>query len=134
MKIGFVSQKNILDHHGFSYVFVNQLKSDCILQKNNIKETYKKIKNRIKDIFVQNIMYHIKSKSENNEGKLIFYGKLKEIYKKENYLNIKNVELRKIISNIRMSTHKLKIETGRYKNIEKGKRVCDVCNLSAIES
>ena len=33
-----------------------------------------------------------------------------------------------------MSTHKLEIETGRYKNIDKEKRVCKVCNLSKIES
>ena len=103
--------KNILDHNGFSYLFVNQMKPDCILEKNVIKNTSNKVKNRIKDIFEQNIMYHIKSQSENNKGKLVFYGKLKDIYKKENYLNIKNVKLRKIISNIRMSTHKLEIET-----------------------
>ena len=126
--------KHILDHNGFSYLFVNQMKPDCILEKNVIKNTSNKVKNRIKDIFEQNIMYHIKSQSENNKGKLVFYGKLKEIYKKENYLNIKNVKLRKIISNIRMSTHKLEIETGRYKNIDKDKRVCNACNLSKTES
>ena len=65
--------KNILDRNGFSYVFINQIKSGSIIGENNIKETSKRIKNRSKDIFEQNILHHIKSKSESNEGKLIFY-------------------------------------------------------------
>ena len=115
-------------------MFINQIKSGSIIGENNIKETSKRIKNRSKDIFEQNILHHIKSKSESNEGKLIFYGKLKEKYGKESYLNMKNVEYRNMISNIRISTHKLQIETGRYKNIEKEKRLCRVCNLNKVET
>ena len=33
-----------------------------------------------------------------------------------------------------MSTHKLQIETGRYKSIEKEKRLCTLCNLNKVES
>ena len=47
---------------------------------------------------------------------------------------MKNVEYKIMISNIRISTHKLQIETGRYKNIEKEKRLCRVCNLNKVET
>ena len=115
--------KDILDKNGLSYIFINHLNSSAVT-KQSIKETAKRLNNRSKEIFEQNIMYHIHSKSEIREGKLIFYGKLKYIYNKENYLNIENLEYRNILSNIRMSSHKLQIEIGRYKNIEREKRLC----------
>ena len=65
---------------------------------------------------------------------IIFYGQLKDRYNKENYLNIKNVEYRKLLSNIRMSSHKLHIEIGRYKNIERENRLCEQCNMMKIET
>ena len=86
------------------------------------------------DIFEQNLFHYLQNKSLKNEGKLIFYSKLKEKYNKENYLNMKNIEYRKMITNIRISTHRLNIETGRYQNINKEERVCNLCNLNEIES
>ena len=126
--------KNILDKNGLSYIFINHMNSQDIISEKSIKESAIHLKNRSKDIFEQNIMYHIYSKSEKGEGKLIFYGKLKDRYNKENYLNIQNFENRKILSNIRMSSHKLKIETGRYTNIERENRLCELCNMRKIET
>ena len=126
--------KNILDRSGLSYIFINHTNSTDVISQKRIKETAIHLTNRIKNIFEQNIMYHIYSKSEHGEGKLIFYGKLKDRYNKENYLNIKNVEYRKLLSNIRMSSHKLQIEIGRYKNIERENRLCEQCNMKKIET
>ena len=39
----------------------------------------------------------------------------------------------KEISKIRMSSHNLKIEKGRYHNIERQSRLCVLCNLNDIE-
>ena len=126
--------KIILDKNGLSYIFLNHKDSVNIINHRGIKEMGFYLKNRIKDIFEQNIMYHFHIKTKNKEGKLIFYGQLKGRYIKENYLNIKNVEYRKMLSNIRMSTHKLELETGRYKHIERENRLCKSCNMKKIET
>ena len=78
-------------------------------------------------------MHHIHNSSNTNTGKLGFYGKLKESFDKEIYLNIKNVSNRKAISELRMSAYKLKIEKGRYVNINRNERICRNCDLGEIE-
>ena len=44
------------------------------------------------------------------------YRKLKTCIKYEKYLNIRNVEIRKNITRLRISAHKLIIETERFNN------------------
>ena len=39
-----------------------------------------------------------------------------------------------MLSNIRMSSHKLELETGGYKNIERENRLCKSCNMKKIET
>jgi hypothetical protein len=123
-----------LDKNGLSYIFLNHKDSVNIVNNKGIKEIGFNLKNRIKDIFEQNIMYHFHIQTKIKEGKLIFYGQLKDRYIKENYLNLKNVEYRKVLSNIRMSTHKIELETGRYKNIERENRLCKSCNMMKNET
>ena len=49
------------------------------------------------------------------EGKLRTYFKIKTNFGYENYLSIiKNVEQRRGLSKLKISTHKLQIEIGRY--------------------
>ena len=79
-------------------------------------------------------MYHIEQKGIRGEGKLAFYGKIKTKYNSESYLNIKNLENRKALRDIRMSTHKLNIETGRYKKISRELRICEHCSMNKIET
>ena len=40
---------------------------------------------------------------------------------------------RKALVKLRISSHKLLIETGRYDNIPRNERVCNVCNCKTIE-
>ena len=44
------------------------------------------------------------------------YRKFKTCIKYEKYLNIRNVEIRKNITGLRISAHKLRIETERFNN------------------
>ena len=46
----------------------------------------------------------------------------------EKYLNIPNQNVRKAVTNLRLSCHKLPIESGRYINIERNERLCTYCN------
>lgn len=41
---------------------------------------------------------------------------------------------RKMLSRFRCSSHKLAIEEGRYRNIERNERLCTKCNMKQIET
>ena len=68
-----------------------------------------------------------------NNGKLSFYRKIKTHFEFEPYLNhIKLFKLRRCVTAIRISSHKLEVEVGRYTNknkkyIERNKRYCMLC-------
>ena len=52
----------------------------------------------------------------------------------EKYLTIiKNPNIRKIISQFRVSNHKLPIERGRYENIPRDQRICKLCDSGEVE-
>ena len=63
-----------------------------------------------------------------------FLRQIKDTYSFEHYLNIENDQHRKSITQIRLSSHRLAIETGRWQNILRENRLCKYCNLSAIET
>ena len=63
-----------------------------------------------------------------------FLRQLKDTYSFETYLNIENDQHRKSISQIRLSSHRLAIETGRWQNIPRENRLCTYCNMGTIES
>ena len=70
-------------------------------------------------------------------SKLEFYRNLKQEYKFDNYVQIKDRKRRAALTNLRISAHKLHTETGRYKkydqelkkytNIPKDERRCQTC-------
>ena len=69
-----------------------------------------------------------------NSTKLSFYGNLKKEYRLEDYLTfIKNAKQRKIFTQYRISNHKLLIEYGRYQNIPREQRICQLCTLNEVE-
>ena len=66
--------------------------------------------------------------------KLNFYCKIKTNYSSPAYLDLtrKNPS-RKTLVKLRISSHKLRIETGRYDNIPRDERLCNLCNCNRIE-
>ena len=70
-------------------------------------------------------------------NKLRTYRKFKTCIKYEKYLNIRNVEIRKNITRLRISAHKLRIETERFNNklqyIPPEMRTCLNCNRKETE-
>ena len=68
------------------------------------------------------------------EGILRTYCKIKTSFGSEKYLHIiNNFTLRRAISKFRISSHRLKIETGRYLKLEANKRLGNNWDLNQIE-
>ena len=69
-----------------------------------------------------------------NSSKLSFYSTFKSEYKLEDYLTtIRNASQRKAVTKFRISCHKLQIEYGRYHNIPREQRLCNLCDTNEIE-
>jgi len=65
---------------------------------------------------------------------MILYKELKPVFERSSYLDIvDNKKHRNIIAKLRLSSHKLFIETGRHQNIDRDQRKCILCNLNDIE-
>ena len=117
--------KTLLDTFGFS---------DYWLYQNNIDETrfISIFKTRILDCFKQTWSSNIK----NNRVLKSLYQCIKPNWGLENYIRILNTKQnRSALTKIRISSHNLRIESGRYgrQRIERSDKVCTVCNSGEIE-
>ena len=124
--------KRIIDENGLSNIWKNQV------DENSYNKSTKSISNiflqRVKDIYAQNALRYIKKDENSDCGKMQFLRQIKDTYTFEHYLYIENDQHRKSLSQIRLSSHRLAIETGRWKNIPRENRLCDYCNLNTIET
>ena len=66
-------------------------------------------------------------------NKLRTFKRFKHEFKLENYLLHESLENRKNLTRLRISSHKLAVETGRYKNIALNERLCQLCECNAVE-
>ena len=67
--------------------------------------------------------------------KLDSYNIFKKNFVEEKYLScIESVKYRTALARFRCSAHKLAIEEGRFRNIERNNRFCTKCNLNQIET
>ncbi|PJE77859.1 hypothetical protein CI610_03212 [invertebrate metagenome] len=67
-------------------------------------------------------------------SKGILYQHVYNSYSLQNYLKKSiSVEYLREITKIRLSSHTLNIEKGRYHNIERHQRVCHLCDMNDIE-
>ena len=72
----------------------------------------------------------------NNNRTMSLYRLVKNKFGYEKYLDLaKYKSYRQNITKIRMSSHKLRIETGRYgrNRIDRNERLCQICNCGDIE-
>ena len=122
--------KTYLDNIGKSDVHRNFDSTES----DDIKKISKITSKREKDIFEQLVLQEIAAKMEKMEGKLVFFGQLKQKFGLEKYLSIQNEKNRKIITQIRLSAHKLQIELGRHQKVPKSERICLNCRSGEIES
>ena len=71
------------------------------------------------------------------KSKLELYSNIKSSYRRETYIDdVRDVQTRKCITQISLSAHKFPIGQGRYKNIPREQRICNLCcnNLVGDES
>ena len=60
---------------------------------------------------------------------------MKTVFKFEDYLNdISNNEIRKNLTRLRLGSHNLAIESGRYLGVERQNRICEHCTYNTVES
>ena len=115
------SLKSLLDNLGFSNIW-SAFNSDV-----NYIPIFKQ---RLCDQYVQEW-----NTSITNQPKLDSYRLFKTEFKYEKYLDaVSNVSMRKEFSKLRLSSHCLEIETGRYVNIDRNERHCKCCNMRVVES
>ncbi|CAB4033096.1 Hypothetical predicted protein [Paramuricea clavata] len=82
----------------------------------------------------ENYLTFWKHKLENS-SKLTFYSTIKIDYELEKYLSIiKDSNKRKTLTRFRLSNHSLQIETGRYHNIAREERLCNLCHSREVEN
>ena len=66
---------------------------------------------------------------QENQGKLRTFKKFKTNLNYEEYLgDISNIKHRQAVTKLRISSHRLPVESGRYNNIPFDKRTCKLCN------
>ena len=71
------------------------------------------------------------------QTKLDFYRNLKPVFNltPEGYLSvIPNYEHRATITRLRISSHQLAIETGRYEGLDRSERLCVTCDMGVVDS
>ena len=87
-------------------------------------------KERVIDVFKQTWFNGVKSKSSLN-----LFLRYKNDIQFEKYLDILPINKRAALSRLRLSSHKLLIETGRYSNrrLERNERKCTFCDMNDLE-
>lgn len=110
----------LLNDLGFSYLWNANTVSN--LQLSRVIE-------RVYDQFYQSWFESLRTSS-----KLSTYSKIKSKFGVEKYLHcVSNNKYRIELAKFRCSAHRLAVEEGRYRNIEREQRLCVYCNMSVVE-
>ena len=97
------------------------------------KQCKKHLKISLQEVYSTLYFDSFQNKLNKTESKLRSYNLVKTNYGKEAYLSeIKSSNTRRSISKIRLSDHKLPIETGRRMGISCENRICNMCNLNKV--
>jgi hypothetical protein len=113
--------KNILDSNELGFIWQYQ---------DTINIDFGALKFQLLRMFKQK-WYH----TINNSNRLETYGLIKYDLEMEKYLTfIKESKFRIALTRFRVSSHNLRIEEGRYENIQRNERICQNCNNNQIEN
>lgn len=98
------------------------------------KQCSTQIKSSLEKLYVNIYFKHVSlGKKEYDDTKLRTYNLVKNAYRKERYLSfIKNSDFRTAITKLRLSDHKLPIETGRIYKIPPNDRICNRCDSNIL--
>lgn len=115
------SVKKLLYDYGFNYVFDNQVELNTDLFINLFRQ-------RIIDCFLQG-WYNTKA----NSPVLNLYNHIKDNFEYESFLDKLPYDLRNYFIRLRVSSHSLRIQSGRYNRIPRNERICVFCNTNDID-
>ncbi|XP_060563724.1 uncharacterized protein LOC132723080 [Ruditapes philippinarum] len=110
----------LLDSLGLSNFWINNVATSLPLFK-------KIVKNRLKDQFIQN--WHSEM---SQSSKCLNYRMYKSEFRFEKFLDILPSHLALVRLRFRCMNHKMPIESGRFCNIPRELRVCNLCNNSSL--
>lgn len=122
--------KKLFDNNGLSYMYSNP---------SLIDQNISLIKQRVKDIFIQNWISKMeddstKIRNRTCGNKLRTYRTFKKVYQFEQYLSdITCIPKRINLTKFRVSNHRLRIESGRYEKLDVKERICQYCTLGEID-
>jgi len=128
----FTNQRNINTFCWFKACksYFDYLGNGDLFENSNISINFASVRQRIRDQFQQTWLESI-----SNMPKLSYYCKFKSTFEYEDYLDYVSQEKSRItLTRLRLSSHNLEIETGRYRNVDRNNRVCRLCSLNTIES
>lgn len=95
----------------------------------NIPRFINQFKLRLNDIYVSQWLEGL-----NNSSSLVLFSAMKTTFAMSPYLClVDNVKHRHALSKLRLSSHRLRIEDGRYRNIPRNERKCELCTSNDIE-
>jgi exonuclease III len=114
--------KSILSSNGYGVIWLQQ-------SVDNEKLFLSSFENRLKDCFIQHLLFEI-----NEASKCILYKNIIEgsDFGLQFYLQ-KNIDYKFQLCKFRISAHRLAVETGRYSKIERKHRVCKNCEINELE-
>jgi hypothetical protein len=97
--------------------------------KASVKRNANKIKSNFQDMYKNHFFTTLEEKAQRPEsgGRFEVYYNVKKQYKFEDYLLLHKNNLRRNITNIRISTHNLPIEALRKAKIKRKERTCPLC-------
>ena len=115
---------------------INRIKTDLNINNladNSIFKTKEILQDRYKTYWTKNLF---NDSNTTNGNKLRDYRKYKHHFRKEEYLNILSLrKYRSSFAKLRLGSHKLHIETGRYskEKLIPSERICKMCELNVCE-
>ena len=120
MKCWSAKVKMLLDELGFSHLWNEQSISHLQLEL---------VVQRIHDHFLQTFYSSVEITS-----KLEVFKKLDKQFKLEKYITSVDIDKHRVaLTRLRCSAHKLMVEEGRYRGIERTMRKCSLCSMNVVE-
>jgi hypothetical protein len=112
--------KKILDDCGYSNIWQQQNFVSVEWLKMSVEQ-------RLKDQFIQKWYQELESMSSCD-----LYVEFKKEFKMEKYLLLENVKYRQAICNLRLNNNRIPKVVGRYKNIVRNRRFCNLCDGNSV--
>ena len=119
--------KSILETLGLANLWLDQ---DMLMGQDNYDSLLCILKQRILDQYYQTWYNEI-----NNSRRLCTYSRYKHTFNLEQYLDsIHDKKFKIALSRFRLSSHRLEVERGRYRDIARSDRKCKLCTQNSIEN